>query len=366
MLRDLDSRDTRILKGIAISAIVFHNFFRLTTTLRGNEFSFSPSRFGLFLATAANPPLAVQAFFTFFGHYGVNVFIFLSAYGLSRSRWDDTSSWANFMWGRVRKLYPVFGVAVIPWLICMSYYLGPLKVIKQTMPGIVCMFLGVSTLAGFGLPTIAPWWFIPFILQFYAIWPLLRRLTVKFGWPGLLILSASSMVLTHAADPVLAHWSMNLLLTPIGHLPELCFGIAAARFPLRFNGYLAVSALAVALLGSFMAAVWPLTFFATLLLFLWLYLKLRGTLRSLGVVGWIGSCSPFMFLINGIVRLPFLPLATSPAAQLFFGCASATATLGISAFLREFFVPTRRWAEKRQSTLVTYHSPTDRLSVAGD
>lgn len=44
------------------------------------------------------------------------------------------------------------------------------------------MLAGISNiLPGFGLPPVGPWWFIPFIMQFYAIWPMLRRLTNKFG-----------------------------------------------------------------------------------------------------------------------------------------------------------------------------------------
>jgi hypothetical protein len=43
----------------------------------------------------------------------------------------------------------------------------------------------IKSSPGLGLPPVRPWWFIPFIMPFYAIWPMLRRLTNKFGWPGL-------------------------------------------------------------------------------------------------------------------------------------------------------------------------------------
>ncbi|HEY3707185.1 MAG TPA: hypothetical protein VGL22_19145, partial [Terracidiphilus sp.] len=82
-LSGLDHCDTAVLKGLAILAIVFHNFFHLISPVRQNEFVFHPGLFAVFLQTVRQPSLAIQAFFSFFGHFGVAVFIFLSAYGLT-------------------------------------------------------------------------------------------------------------------------------------------------------------------------------------------------------------------------------------------------------------------------------------------
>ena len=62
-LSALDHRDTAILKGLAIAAIVFHNFFHVVGAVRQNEFTFSSSRFSVFLITVVHPSLAIQAFF---------------------------------------------------------------------------------------------------------------------------------------------------------------------------------------------------------------------------------------------------------------------------------------------------------------
>ncbi|MGA8108635.1 MAG: hypothetical protein WB974_04330, partial [Acidobacteriaceae bacterium] len=102
MIRALDRRDTTVLKGLAIAAIVFHNFFHFVSPARQNEFTFDPARFPVFLHTVVQPDLAIQAIFSFFGHFGVQVFVFLSAYGLSMSHWDDPAPWARFLWGRVK------------------------------------------------------------------------------------------------------------------------------------------------------------------------------------------------------------------------------------------------------------------------
>ncbi len=216
VLKELDHKDAAILKGIAISAIVFHNFFRLFGPAYENEFSFDSSRFPIFLQQFVHPATAIQAFFTFFGHYGVQVFIFLSAYGLAKTHWDDSEPWSSFMWSRVRKLYPMFLLAIAFWAVLAVIQVGPLWVIKDAAPKLLLMLAGISTiLPGQGFPVIGPWWFIPFIMQFYAIWPLLRKLTKRFGWEGLIALSIVCYFIAHFANPTLAHWSINLGATPI-------------------------------------------------------------------------------------------------------------------------------------------------------
>src|SRR4051812_43734901 len=81
-LDQLDKKDTTILKALAIMAIVFHNFFHVAVKVHENEFDFDPARFSVFLQTVRHPSLSIQALFAFYGHYGVQIFIFLSAYGL--------------------------------------------------------------------------------------------------------------------------------------------------------------------------------------------------------------------------------------------------------------------------------------------
>lgn len=113
LLEDLDKKDTAILKGLAISAIVFHNFFHVIGRVRENEFTFDSARFAVFLHAVVHPSTAIQSLFAFYGHLGIQVFIFLSAYGLARSHWNDPASWSSFMWSRVKKLYPMFGLVVL-------------------------------------------------------------------------------------------------------------------------------------------------------------------------------------------------------------------------------------------------------------
>ena len=332
-LRDLDRKDTAILKGLAITAIVFHNFFHLVIPVHQNEFSFDAARFPVFLEYLGRPATAVQALFAFYGHFGVQIFIFLSAFGLAKTHWEDEESWWSFLWSRVKKIYPMFTLAVLAWLLLAAIVVGPTAVIRDSGLEILLMLAGVSILVpGMGLPPIGPWWFIPFILQFYAMWPLLRTLTKKFGWSALLALSVLCLVGTVVANPVLAHYEINLSMTPLGRMRIIALGILAARFPIRLNAKIAVPALAILILGSEYSSIVPFASLGATVLGLWLYSRLRVYLRRSSTLERIGTYSLAIFLVNGIVRVPFVWAARTPLLQLAMGCASALVTFAVSVF----------------------------------
>jgi peptidoglycan/LPS O-acetylase OafA/YrhL len=348
MLRDLDKRDTLVLKGLAISAIVFHNFCHLVGPVHQDELTFKPGRFVVFLKALHDPMTAIAGFCSFFGHFGVDIFIFLAAYGLAKSQWDDPAPWGRFLWGRITKLYPIFVLVVLPWMILMADELGPSHTLKAYGVKLLWMFAGVSNLIpGYGLPPIGPWWFIPFIVQFYALWPLLRRLTNRFGQPGLLALAVSCLVFVAVANQFLVHWSMSLLDTPIGRMPDFCLGIAAARFPVRLNARIVAAAAAGLLFGSMYSIIWPLTFVSALILSLAIYLRMRSALRESRLLMRIGEYSMLIFLLNGILRYEFMPYANSPRSLLFFACVNAATSFAVAAIIQEFFLP-RAMAEKFQ------------------
>ncbi len=289
-LKDLDQKDTTILKGLAITAIVFHNFFHVVIPVHENEFTFDPARFWTFVQYLADPSTTVQALFAFFGHFGVQVFIFLSAYGLAKSHWDDQANWASFMWSRIEKLYPMFGLVLMFWTLLLALtHPAAIETLLETGPGLLLTFAGVSTLVpGQGLPVVGPWWFIPFIMQFYAMWYLLRRLGKRFGWQGLVAISVVCFVVTFFANPVLAHWSINLGMTPIGRMRILCFGIIAARYPIRLNLYWGVPALGLVIVGSENETFSYLTSLAFTAFSLWAYTTMRPLLRRMVVFEQIG------------------------------------------------------------------------------
>lgn len=338
-LQQLDHRDSTILKGLAILPIVLHNFFHAVSPAQQNEFFFRPGGFLVFLAETRQPSHLIQAFFSFFGHLGVQMFIFLSAYGLARSHWEGPATWAEFMWSRVKKLYPTILLIVLPWLFAEIVATGPGRVFHTVFPPVAAALLGISTLVGFDLPPIGPWWFIPFTMQLYAMWFGLRWVARRFGWPGLLALAVLGVGVTSFVNPLLAGRTINLLTTPFGRMPSLCLGILAARFPVRIPGWLAGCGFAVLLLGNIYSAVFPLAAFGILLTMLWGYPLLREVLRGSALLFRIGECSLLLFLLNGIVRNQLAGYPTSPATQLFWGFFSAALSLALSNLIARLLEP---------------------------
>ncbi len=336
---ELDTRDTTILKALAISAIVFHNFFHAVSLEPENEFGFRPGSFAVFLDTVRHPSLAVQAVFSFFGYLGVPIFIFLSAYGLAKSHWDGDESWMQFMAGRIRKLFPIFAVVILPWLLGMVLQVGVGKFVCSVVPQTGLMLAGLTPLIpGQGLPPVGPWWFIPFILEFYAIFFLLRAVTRRFGWRGLLVLALLSVAISAPAAPWLAQWKIYIYATPLGRLPSLCLGIAAARYSFRLPVWLMMAAGGVMVLGNKYELLWPWASTAAVVVAVWAYLALRGRLRNSRILERVGRYSVLIFLLNGFVRNDFLGYATTPMRQLVFGATSALTSYAIAAMIQEWLI----------------------------
>ncbi len=107
--------DTLQFKGIAIVMIVFHNFFHLVrSTPHENEFHFSIRNSHIFWNTIiGSPEEFIRCCFSFLGHYGVQIFIFLSAYGLTKKFMASQQPYLGFIKSRFLKIYPVFFLAII-------------------------------------------------------------------------------------------------------------------------------------------------------------------------------------------------------------------------------------------------------------
>lgn len=308
----LDLRDTSALKALGILAIVLHNFYhKLPNTPRENEFDFNPQRWQDFFYSVVDPRQSLQSLFSSFGHFGVELFIFLSAYGLASKYWVR-SSWGGFVWDRIKKLYPMFLLALGLWLLLKAVQTGSNfpEFLQQTADDLLLTIAGVINLVpGYGLPPVGPWWFLPFILQFYCLWFVLAAFSQRYGVRGLLILSVACLAVTITfQSPLNQSSGLNLLETPLGHMPEICLGIAYARFGTRVGPASALAATAVFVLGNVWALFWPLTFLCALVMLLYLYQFFSGAVRERRVLETIALVSMPLFFVNGFLRGPFLEL----------------------------------------------------------
>ena len=72
--------DSSIIKGVGILLIAFHNFFHwVAPSAKENEFSFSANGIhDLFNGIGQQPLESINLIFSFWGHFGVQLFIFIS------------------------------------------------------------------------------------------------------------------------------------------------------------------------------------------------------------------------------------------------------------------------------------------------
>jgi peptidoglycan/LPS O-acetylase OafA/YrhL len=359
-----DLRDTGALKALGILAIVLHNLYhQLPSAVIENEFSFDPRRFEQFLATVVQPRRTVQAVFSFLGHFGVQLFIFLSAYGLALKHWT-TPSWSAFVWGRIKKIYPTFLLAVALLLLLQTIQDGPARVwayLLRQGDELLLTTLGVQNLIpGLGLPPVGPWWFLPFIVQFYCLWPALAALSRRFEGPGLAAIAVAGLALTLAFQSSLGRTlGINLLTTPLGHLPELCLGVACARYGFQAGLGTAIVAAVLFILGNMYAWLWLLTFISALVLLLYAYQLTAGALRGRRLLEGVALISMPLFFVNGFMRGPFLIAAHSGLwyVELAVGLSFAVACAGVAYIL----MLVERWLvtalQKRDRTKEPASSP---------
>jgi peptidoglycan/LPS O-acetylase OafA/YrhL len=99
---------TNFLKGIAIILIALHNYYRWVSPITGeNEFDFSSMALTRSYVFLRSSPLEFfNVFFNFLGHYGVQAFILISAYGLTLSWERSRPAYHRYLLHRIDKLYP--------------------------------------------------------------------------------------------------------------------------------------------------------------------------------------------------------------------------------------------------------------------
>ncbi len=117
---NLTKEDTLLLKGAAIMAIIFHNFYhKFEGGIVENEFTFHPNSYWEFWESFLHPGFNLfNNFFSFYGHYGVSVFFFVSGYGLAKkyALLDSKVTVTAFMTEKIRK----FWLLMVPLLlVCM-------------------------------------------------------------------------------------------------------------------------------------------------------------------------------------------------------------------------------------------------------
>jgi len=182
---------TTELKGFAILAIVF-------------------SHIGYFLATDHH---FLYPFSTIAG-IGVDLFLFLSGFGLTISALKNRRTIKDFYTSHFSKLFTPF------WIILIFFSLLDFFFLKISYPwqDIIKAFFGIFTRADIYKDFDSPLWYFTFILFYYLVFPLIFN--KKYPWLSAIFLFILSYFFTtlnpHYFSGVVYFYSLHILAFPIG------------------------------------------------------------------------------------------------------------------------------------------------------
>lgn len=316
---DLTRHDALRLRGIGIIMIVLHNFFHLlSVSPRENEFYFKKANSIAFVSILLNnPEEMIRCLFSFFGHFGVQIFIFLSAYGLTRKFIASKPTYWGFIKNRYLKIYPIFLLAIGVWLLKTGYDSGLERSFNYLLnKDLLFSALSISNLIpGQHFKPVGPWWFMSFIFQFYFFFPLLFSYSKKVKDWGLVLLGATGVLFMFFFNDYIArNLKVNLFFTFIGHLPEISLGVLLARRekPIKCSVFICLAALVIFALGTTYKTWWYLNHICALILLLSIYQLIRPYFKSSlfnKILLFYGAISLPLFLTNGYLRQPLLKMA---------------------------------------------------------
>ena len=354
--------ESSALRGIAILGIILHNYCHfLGFAVKENEYKFDAERPMQFLDKlfSLDSDLFIH-FFSFLGHYGVPIFLFISGYGLVKKyeappqpkggahpqplpKGGEILHSSLFTLHFIKKHFlKLFRLMIIGYLLFIGVYLlrhgdGAQvyswdRVLTQLTMTINFLYFDPDHIIKPG-----PYWFFGLMLQLYILYILVIH---RWRQGGLLVALALGSVVMEACFVANPDWLNYIRYNFIGGLLPFCMGIWIAReeeplsnsrppscspegerlipllkafprggwwgFLLRDIGWVLVSALFV-LFGSLSFWTWlfvPVFVVTGAVATVKLVSRLCISLPSggLGVGSWFGSISAMLFVMHPIAR----------------------------------------------------------------
>ena len=308
-------KQSTIFKGIGILMIVIHNYMHLIPQFAlENEFFFKPSNIHNFFTAITDHTLLgfIGGLFGFLGHYGVQIFIFLSAYGLAiqYEKWNGSNK--QFIFRRLKKIYFLLLYAVI-FSVIFLLIIGISFGVKGTI--IRALILG-STLSSITSQSMfnGPYWFFALIIQLYIVFPWLYRFVIKFNSKKIYIPLIISYIIIYILYFTIDKrqvsfggdtFNLALFRNIIGHLPEVMLGLVMAHFKFRScNWATVIIALIVFACSQINAFFFPLSFLSVTILLIPIFLNIERILNDYftQTLLYVGEISMILFIVNGPLR----------------------------------------------------------------
>lgn len=299
----LTKAECAALRGMAIIAIMLHNYCHwLSFSIKENEYVFH----GYYNHYLWNHVLHLNShvlfdLFSFFGHYGVPVFLFISGYGLvmKYERSHVPVPAIRFIGYHYLKLLRLMTVGFIIYIVVDCLLQGIFRFTIMRIIGQLTMLINLSSDPDGNIKP-GPYWYFGLMLQLYAVYRLLfyRRHSIVVALLVVLCWMVQALCLP-AGD--MLNW---LRYNCIGAMLPFGVGILYARYGRRMGVIsnmivLCVSVVAVCLFGSrFQSWLWVPLFVVTSAV---TFVRLMPAVACKPLL-WIGGFSSSIFVIHPIIR----------------------------------------------------------------
>lgn len=192
----LSRTECNIMRGLAIIGIFLHNYCHwLGPVVKENEYTFNHGNADWLWSVTMNADnLLPMHWISFFGHYGVPIFLFLSAYGLEKKYGNQRAAKEESVWGFVKKHFKkLFSMMIVGFAaFTMVDAITPSRWHYDVVKIVAQMFM-----VGNLLPDPdhqiwpGPYWFFGLMLQLYIVY---RLFIYRRHWGVTVALMAACVV----------------------------------------------------------------------------------------------------------------------------------------------------------------------------
>lgn len=320
MRRELLTRtECNLMRGIAILGIFLHNYCHwLGPMVKENEYQYFQHNVDRLNDAIIHPDIYLpMQLLSFFGHYGVPIFLFLSAYGLTMKYSEQNVGCWDFVRYHFLKLFRMMIVGFVAFTMLDAITPGSHH---YRVADIAAQLFLVNNLMPDPDHVIwpGPYWFFGLMLQLYAVYILFihKRNNV---WLYVITALCVGIQLTLEPESAALNWYRYNFM---GGMMPFTLGIVYARHGKhwvimeRFRSMewlgLAVAFLLLTYVLSLNFGAWNLApaavCAATVCWARWLTAQ-RWTGRLVNVFAWLGSISAALFVCHPITRKIFIPIS---------------------------------------------------------
>ena len=349
---ELTRADASVIKALAILMIVAHNYFHQVKPFPGeNEMAFHAETFWKMIFQIAEHPFdAFHPIASFFGHYGVHIFLFMSGYGLTKKALGYVQKHGGISWTDLWKvslnqiakivsltlvgvsilcLYKYIAWGTLPDAEFFTKYLVFLTFTENLRPGDFGYFVSV-------------WWFMALIVQFYLLFPIIFKGLSRHAYLTLSIGVVCQLLAVSIYEPLLEQHVL-VYATPLGQMVLFMLGgyLAMGR---RLSRWIVLPLVVVLPLTFIDPNFFHLSFVAVTVFLMLAYGLLRERLIASKTLLWIGGMSMFIYIVHGDLRWQVIPVVNEAqniwlSYIMFFGYV---AEVFIFAILAKWLASTTR------------------------